>query len=453
MDDWPLLLGSEMEYGVTGQLAELVVDHVRVPATTPDPDTHHRMLGNGGRFYVDHGHPEYATPEVRSASELVLYEHAGDLLAAEAAAAASAAHGSPITLFRNNTDGKGHSYGYHENLLLRRSTPWDAIEAALPAVLVTRTVIGGAGRVGLGPCNENPGFQLSQRVDFFERTAGLDTTRRRGIVNTRDEPHARPSVWRRLHVIAGDANRSPFATWLRAGTLALCVAALEEGLLPTVRLADPVAAFRTVSRDVACSASLPLADGADTAVGLQERFRDAGAQLCARYAFPEGDALLDAWTATLDQFRTDPTQLADRLDWAAKLRLLTALRERDGLSWADPRLAALDLRWAALEPDGIVPRLQDKGALAAPPPAAEVVAATSAPPPDTRARVRGGWVTHRPAAVLAAGWDALLVRDARGGLHPLDLTDPFRHHPAPTAEPMSVDTLVGAHRAATEEGR
>lgn len=100
-----------------------------------------------------------------------------------------------------------------------------------------------------------------------------------------------------------------------------------------------------------------------------------------------------------------------------------------------------------------MPRLQAKGALAAPPPPAEVVAAASTPPPDTRARVRGGWITHRPAAVLAAGWDALLVRDARGGLHPLDLTDPFRHHPAPTAEPMSVDTLVGAHRAATEEGR
>lgn len=453
MDDWPLLLGSEMEYGVTDQLADLVVAHVDVPATTPDPDTHHRMLGNGGRFYVDHAHPEYATPEVRSASQLVVYEHAGDLLAARAAAAASRSHGSPITLFRNNTDGKGHSYGYHENLLLRRSTPWEAIEAALPAVLVTRTLIGGAGRLGLGPHDEQPGFQLSQRADFFERVAGLDTTRRRGIVNTRDEPHARPSRWRRLHVIAGDANRSPFATWLRVGTLALCLAALEEGLLPTVRLADPVVAFRTISRDAACSAVLPLADGADTAVGLQERFRDAAAHLCARYAFPEGDALLHAWTATLDQLRTDPTQLADRLDWAAKLRLLTALRDRDDLAWDDPRLRALDLRWAALEPDGIVPRLQARGALPPPPPAAEVAAAASTPPGDTRAHVRGGWITHQAPAVLAAGWDALLVKDARGGLHPLDLTDPFRNHPAPTAAPVSVDTLVWAHRAATEEGR
>lgn len=450
-DVWPLLMGSEMEYAVTGEFADAVVDAVEVPATRPAPGSHDRMLGNGGRFYVDHGHPEYATPEVRSVSALVLHEHAGDRVAARAAAAASVAHGATIRLHRNTTDGKGHSYGYHENLLMRRATDWATVVAALPAVLVTRTVIGGAGRVGLGRHGEEPGFQLSQRADFFERPCGLDTTRRRGIVNTRDEPHADPGRWRRLHVIAGDANRSPFATWLRAGILALSVAALEEGLLPVVTLADPVAAFRAVSRDLACAVPLELAEGRDTAVGLQERFRDAAARLCARHPFPEGDALVAAWTATLDLLRADPACLADRLDWAAKLRLLDALRERDGLAWDDPRLAALDLRWAALEPDGIVARLQRRGELPAPPPDAQVEAAASVAPTDTRARIRGGWISHRPDAVVAVGWDALLVRDTAGALHPLTLADPFRHHLAPTDDGTSVATLVEAHRAASEE--
>ncbi len=452
-----MLIGTETEYGIAAPgrpdldahaLSALVVEACGVPATAVHDDSRHRMLGNGGRLYVDHGHPEYSSPETTSPSEALTFELAGDALVAQAAAAASEVAGTPIRVFKNNTDGKGHSYGYHENVLLRRSTPWESIPAALPALLVTRVVVGGAGRVGLGPDGAEPGFQLSQRADYFERVAGLDTTRRRGLVNTRDEPLARPADWRRLHVIAGDATRSPYATWLKLGILALSLAALEESLLPVITLADPVAAFRRVSQDATASAPLTLADGTTaSAVAIQERFRDAAATLIARTPIPEGERLIAEWTTVLDALRSDPASLADRLDWAAKLALMEGYRARDALGWEHPKLAQVDLAWAELSPDGIVPRLQAAGRLAQTPDPDAVAAATRIPPPGTRAHTRGRWITDHPDAVVAAGWDSLLVRDTAGGLHALGLTDPFRHGAAAYEAGASADRLIRAHAA------
>lgn len=452
------LLGTELEYGIAAPgrpdldadaLAALVVDHCDAPATAGVSDTHNRTLGNGGRLYVDHGHPEYATPEVRSASAVVLYEAAGDAILDRAAARASDVIGAPIRLFRNNTDGKGNSYGYHENLLLRRDVAWGALVAALPAVLVTRTVLGGAGRVGLGQDGRTPGFQLSQRADFFVQVTSLDTTRRRGIVNSRDEPHARPRWWRRLHVITGDARRSGFATWLAIGSLALVVAALEEGLLPVIALRDPVAAFRAVSRDARCARPLALADGTSaTAVEIQERFADAAGLLLERRPFAEGAELLAAWRAVLDALRRDPRELAGQLDWCAKLAVLEGFRARDALGWDAPRLAALDLAWSDIAPGGVVDRLRAAGRFPALPDTDAIAAATGSAPADTRASVRGRWIAERPASVLAATWDSLLLRDDHGVLCPLPLPDPFHPGVAPGAEPASLATLIRAEQAA-----
>ena len=38
------------------------------------------ILINGGRYYVDHAHPEYCTPECTTARDVVIYEKAGDLI-------------------------------------------------------------------------------------------------------------------------------------------------------------------------------------------------------------------------------------------------------------------------------------------------------------------------------------------------------------------------------------
>lgn len=460
-----MLMGTETEYGITAPgapeldphvLSALVVDACPVPATEAFADTHNRVLGNGARLYVDHGHPEYSSPETTSPLDAVTWELAGDEIVLEAARTASEVLGSPIRVYRNNTDGKGSSYGYHENHLLPRETPFERVVAALPALLVSRTVFAGAGRVGLGPHGESPGFQLGQRADFFERVVGLDTMRHRGLVNTRDEPHARPSRWRRLHVITGDATRNPWATWLKVGTLALALQALVAGRLRAVALADPVDAFRRVSRDLSLAEPLRLADGRTaTALELQEGFRDDCAALAAEAPLVAAEEVLAAWSGVLDDLREDPLRTADRLDWPAKLAILQRYRARDGLGWDHPRLAQVDLAWADLDPHASVfGALERSGRIRPLADPDAVRAAMTTPPADTRAFLRGTVVSRHPEAVVSATWDSLLLRDARGALHPVRLSDPLAGSAARFDASAPLDRLIAqCGQASDEAGR
>jgi Pup amidohydrolase len=183
------------------------------------------ILTNGARFYVDHAHPEYSTPEVTTPLDIVKWDKAGEQVLLDASIRASQMPGgSPILLYKNNTDNKGASYGAHENYLMRRSTPFGDIVRQLTPFFVSRQVICGAGRVGIGQDGQEHGFQISQRADYFEVEVGLETTLKRPIINTRDEPHADPEKYRRLHVIIGDANLAEISTYLKVGTTALVLA-------------------------------------------------------------------------------------------------------------------------------------------------------------------------------------------------------------------------------------
>src|SRR6201987_1514896 len=183
------------------------------------------ILPNGGRLYVDHALPEYSAPECTNPLSVVIWDKAGERVMAEAAAKAATVPGSaPIQLYKNNTDNKGASYGSHENYLMRRGTPFADIVRFLVPFFVSPQVICGAGRVGIGADGRGSGFQISQRADFFEVEVGLETTLKRPIINTRDEPHADPEKYRRLHVIIGDANLSEVSTYLKVGTTALVLA-------------------------------------------------------------------------------------------------------------------------------------------------------------------------------------------------------------------------------------
>ena len=235
------------------------------------------ILTNGARLYVDHAHPEYSGPEVTNALDAVRYDKAGDAVMAIAAEQASQNLGRSVRLYKNNTDGKGASYGTHENYLLERSTPFDRVVTQFTGFLISRQVITGAGRVGVGQASQQPGFQISQRADFFEAEVGLETTLNRPIINTRDEPHADASRHRRLHVITGDANLSEISTYLKVGTASWVLRAIEAGLVPgNVRVDQPVLTMRAVSHDPTCRRLLTLADGrVMTAVDLQEIYLEA----------------------------------------------------------------------------------------------------------------------------------------------------------------------------------
>ncbi len=332
-----------------------------------DPGTVNAVLTNGARFYVDHAHPEYSAPETTSPRGALVFDKAGELVLRRAAAEVLVQGGPPITLYKNNTDGKGASYGTHENFLLRRSTPLASVVTGLTPFLVSRQVICGAGRVGVGPTGNIPGFQLSSRADFIEAEVGLETTVRRPIVNTRDEPHADARLWRRLHLIIGDANLSETAGFLKLATTSLVISMIEADELgpAAMRLSRPVGAVREVSHDTTLTHTVELDDGRRlTALDIQQAYLEA-ARVFVLDRYPDdtelGD-LLDLWQRLLDMLRTDPLSLADTLDWTAKLALLEQYRDRDGLEWDHPKLALIDLQYSDLRPErGLYHRLASLG--------------------------------------------------------------------------------------------
>ncbi len=271
--------------------------------------------------------------------DAVCWDKAGELIMAEAARVVEAgmtdglpgAVPPPIRLYKNNTDSKGASYGTHENYLMRRDIPFGQVAAGLIPFLVTRQVFAGAGRVSIGQHGQLPGYQLSQRADFIEAEVGLETTLRRPIVNTRDEPHASAEAYRRLHVIIGDANMSEVATYLKLGTTALVLDLIEAGRMPDLTLLEPVPAVRTISHDPSCRALIELEDGTElTAVQVQWQIWEAARKLVDENGIADDDtqteALLARWESVLTRLEDDPMLCATELDWAAKGRRRSAVQ-------------------------------------------------------------------------------------------------------------------------------
>ena len=373
------------------------------------------ILTNGARLYVDHAHPEYSSPEVTNPRDAVLWDRAGQEIMAEAAAAATRDGPFTIQLYKNNTDNKGASYGTHENYLMRRTTPFASIVRDLTPFFVTRQVFTGAGRVGLGQDGRGQGFQLSQRADFFEVEVGLETTLKRPIINTRDEPHADPERYRRLHVIVGDANLCEAATYLKMGTTSLVLALIEaEALGDDLTLADPVREMHEVSHDPTLTHRLRLRDGREmTAVEIQRTYLDAAARLVATQAVPgtdsQTDDVLERWRRVLEDLADDPRKAADRVDWVAKLALLEGYRRRDGLDWGAARLELVDLQYSDVRPDrGLAARMEATGRLERLTSEADIAHAKVHPPVDTRAYFRGECLRRYGDAVAAASWDSVI---------------------------------------------
>ena len=328
------------------------------------------ILTNGARLYVDHAHPEYSSPEVTNPLDVVRWDKAGErVMLAAIRRTPTLPGGLPIALYKNNTDNKGASYGAHENYLVPRSTPFAMIVKHLIPFFVTRQVICGAGRVGIGQEGREDGFQISQRADFFEVEVGLETTLKRPIINTRDEPHADPERHRRLHVILGDANLAEVSTYLKVGTTSLVLAMIEDGFIDEdFSIDQPVAALRAVSHDPTLRHEVTLQSGRTT----HRRFNSSGstttwpASTSSSGSGADVDAqtldVLDRWESLLARLAEDLWSCAGELDWVAKLRLLTQYRDRDGLDWSDAKLALVDLQYSDIRPEkGLYHRLLAAG--------------------------------------------------------------------------------------------
>jgi proteasome accessory factor PafA2 len=424
------------------------------PANEDDLGLANLILTNGARFYVDHAHPEYSTPEVTSPRDVVLWDKAGERVIAEAARRALSVPGSsPVQLYKNNTDNKGVSYGCHENYLMSRSTSFAEVIRHLVPFFVSRQVVCGAGRVGIGADGRTDGFQLSQRADFFEVEVGLETTLKRPIINTRDEPHADPEKYRRLHVIIGDANMSELSTYLKVGTTALVISMIEAGwLVADLSLEAPVASLRAISHDPSLSKQVNLRDGRSmTAVQLQMEYLEQARKFVEDRWGSDADEqtrdVLTRWESTLVRLEAEPMSLSRELDWVAKLAILEGYRERDGLDWSSPRLQLVDLQYSDVRQEkGLYNRLVATGRFDRLVTETEVVRAMTEPPEDTRAYFRGRCLAKYASEVSAASWDSVIFDVGRDTLQRVPTLEPLRGTKAHVGElldrcPRATDLL------------
>jgi proteasome accessory factor PafA2 len=406
-------------------------------AMAPDIETHlvNAVLTNGARYYVDHAHPELSTPECADALSVVLQDRAADLILIESMAAANEflPEGQELVVYKNNSDGKGNSYGCHENYLMDRATPFARIVQHATTHFVTRQVFTGAGKVGCElPYRDRTyiEFQLTQRADFFEEEVGLETTLKRPIINTRDEPHADPLRYRRLHVIVGDANLCEVATFLKVGTTAIILAMVEDDVLDsTLALADPVRALQAVSWDLSLSEPLALTNGRTATAleiqwGLLESARGyVGERGTDAVGGPVANDVLERWEQVLAGLESDPSELIGQVDWITKRHVVEGFRDRHGLSAGDLRLAALDLQYHDLRPDRSLFARMGAEALVDPD---DAMMATGYPPTDTRAFFRGRCLALWPERVVAANWDSMVFDAGGETLRRVPMMEPSR---------------------------
>jgi proteasome accessory factor A len=392
------------------------------------------ILPNGARYYVDHAHPEYSTPECTNPHELVVHDKAGERILERSLELASdlLPPGERLAIYKNNTDSKGNSYGTHENYLVSRSTPFSRIVQDLTPFFVSRQIYTGAGRVGTDPGRaegrEVP-YQLTQRADYFEAEVGLETTLKRPIINTRDEPHADPDKYRRLHVIIGDANMSEISTYLKLGATALTLKMIEDEWLPDLSIDNPVQALHEISWDPTLTKTVRMADGRTvSALELQWEYLDhAKKWVKENEDVAMNTEILDRWEATLGALEDDPMKLHRELDWVAKYRVLEGYRERDGLEWDDPKLALIDLQYHDVRQDkGLYNRLVKTGKMERLTSEEEVRQAANEPPEDTRAYFRGSCIRRYPDAITAASWDSIIFDTGTDALQRVPMREPLR---------------------------
>jgi len=375
------------------------------------------VLSNGARFYNDHAHPEYSTPECTTLREIVAQEKAGERILAECARRRNAhlTDGEHVRLYKNNTDFLGHSYGCHDNYLMRRDVPWDRIVAGALPFLITRQIFAGAGKMGIEAESAvgQPGvFQISQRADFFSVLVSIDTMNRRPLVNTRDEPHADASKYRRFHVIVGDSNMSEWATAMKLGTTALVLELIEGGKAPQLEIAQPIDAAKSISRDQNYDWIIELRDGRKiSAIDVQRLYLRAAQKI--GHNDEERGWILREWESVLNDLERDVMLCRDRVDWAAKKFLLNELQGEEKLQWSDPWLQAIDLEYHNIDLErGLYYELLRQGSIRRVVNEDEIRRAIFSPPETTRAFFRGRAVARFTDQIESIQWNEIVLSDA-----------------------------------------
>ena len=477
-DSYDRIFGIETEYGVSVTGAEHPCDAAHAAMSMFEPllarsRSTNMYMANGSRLYLDVGsHPEYATAEARDPHDALIQDLAGERMMAKLAHDAQSrlreqcGPATTVHVFKNNVDSQEHSFGCHENYLVRRFVSLPMLEQQLVPMLVTRQIFTGAGRVA-----PHDGFSLSQRADFLDDAVSSATTHSRPMINTRDEPHADSREYRRLHVILGDSNRSRFATLMKLTTTHLVLCVIEDAArrgvasgLECCALKDPNTPNRIISagsprshlqQDTLPRLSSPnalpagihaplnlvdpgglaqqLGTTGSTAIDVQRHYLAVVKDFVAAHrdaidhSLPHTNVadILREWASLLDELASGHADaLIDRVDWVAKYRLLEGLQRRSPHidRSALVRLAfdyhdvAHGRTYEGLLARGVMRRIVDDG---------DIDHALTSPPADTRARLRGMFIARalRQHTQFSCDWTHLALTTAVR--REIVLLDPF----------------------------
>ena len=433
-------MGVETEFGVAaydGSRQVLTPEEVARYLFRPVVAQHRSsnvFTSNASRLYLDVGsHPEYATAECDSLSQLLSYDKAGERIFHQLSQQCDEAlrndgFAGSTYLFKNNVDSRGNSYGAHENYLISRELALKSFGQQLLPFLITRQLICGAGKIA------GDKFVISQRADQVWEGVSSATTRTRPIINTRDEPHGDSHRYRRMHVIVGDSNMSEPTFALKVGSMLLVIEMLEAGFdLPDMELADPIAHIRDIAADPTGATELTLAAGGTvTALEVQQRTLEAAKRWLEQRP-DEGTPneemarVVDLWARVLDAIATQDFSGVDtEIDWVIKRKLLTQFKDRLGCGWDHPKLAQIDLTYHDINPErGLFYVLERKGLAARWIDNAAIEHAVDDPPATTRAAVRGEFLTAVRERGLAHNVDWVHLKVNRPEPRTVELQDPF----------------------------
>ncbi|HXN07043.1 MAG TPA: proteasome accessory factor PafA2 family protein [Nitrospiria bacterium] len=457
------ILGLETEYGclihkdnskespegISWRLKEMILKKQKLGVVDlhfrahDEPAGNGGFLLNGGRVYLDMGHLEYASPECLGLADLVAYDRAGDLLLQTAVEEAGLS--GAVSIIKNNIDHlTGATFGSHENYLVPRDFPftYEGLSLLIP-FLVTRQLFTGAGRVGAHHVPDgwvllesktfpNVDFQLSQRSDHIVNDFYQWVQFNRAIINTRDEPLADPSRFRRIHLLLGDSNMMEYATALKMGTTSAVLSLIEENAVPSgLNLADPVNDLRAISRDLSLKKEILLDNGKKmNALEIQNLYLEAAEKRLAGRN-DDTDWTLKAWRETLEALVQAPERLIGKIDWISKKWLLEMFLESEHKSWQDPWAASLDLEYHNLNPaQGLSFALEEEGKAFRMTSDAAIRLSVTSPPRNTRASARGELariVLEKQASKYLFNWTEVQIE----GMPPFELEDPYKTYTGP----------------------
>lgn len=413
-----------------------------VQTQTIFPETHliNAMLTNGARYYVDHAHPEYASPEVSNALEAVLYDRAGEEILRRSMDEAKKMIDGEIIVYKNNTDSKGNSYGTHEGYLVSRSVPFSTLVNSLTSHFVSRQIFCGSGKVGSEsrPTKEKVGFQISQRADFMEEHVGLETTMKRPIVNTRDEPHSDSQKYRRLHIIVGDANMCDVATFLKLGTTAIILAMIEDDYAEFNRdlctIVNPVNSIREISHDTSLKTKVETDKGFMTAIDIQKSLLESSKKYVATLNADQLEMIggevafqiLDKWEEVLTKLDTNPESLSGQVDWITKKKLIDGFIARDNLEPDDPKLAGIDVQYHDIRKGRLFDKMRTRGEILNLVDDEQILNSVNNPPETTRAYFRGTVLKKFSKDVHSANWDSVTLDIGSSTLKRIPMLEPAK---------------------------